>query len=310
MSPLSSLQMTTPAPRRAHIRRIRGAASRRTAIRLCRRALVVMWSAPLLVQIFGGAVVIATTWLTINWMYQTIRKPTELFFPISSTLAKTPTETWRQYGTLFNKHSTAVITPEFLAALAQVEGAGNPVARTYWRASLTWNPFAMYRPASSAVGMFQITDATFNEAKRYCVHNHAVVQDGPWHDRNSCWFNSLYTRVLPTHAIELTAALLDRGVADALGRRRTTATLRQKHNLAAVIHLCGAAAGRVYAARGFRLAVHQRCGDHDVSAYLTRVNALKGRFARLAAADKRSRLVATTSSARRIPPSSSTDSVT
>ena len=25
------------------------------------------------------------------------------------------------------------MTPELLAALAQVEGSGNPVARTYWR---------------------------------------------------------------------------------------------------------------------------------------------------------------------------------
>jgi len=38
-----------------------------------------------------------------------------------------------QYGPLFRRHSTVVITPELLAALAQVEGAGNPVARTYWR---------------------------------------------------------------------------------------------------------------------------------------------------------------------------------
>jgi len=34
---------------------------------------------------------------------------------------------------LFNEYSTATITPDLLAALAQVESAGNPVARTYWR---------------------------------------------------------------------------------------------------------------------------------------------------------------------------------
>ena len=130
---------------------------------------------------------------------------------------KTPQETWREYGSLFSRHSTAIITPEFLAALAQVEGSGNPVARTYWRARLTWNPLELYRPASSAVGMFQLTDGTFKQAKRYCVHDHRVVEDGPWHDMKSCWFNSLYTRVLPSHAIALTAAQLDRGVAGALG---------------------------------------------------------------------------------------------
>jgi len=133
--------------------------------------------------------------------------------------------------------------------------------------------------------MYQITDATFRVAKRYCIHDHVVVADGPWHDGRSCWFNSLYTRVVPSHAIELTAALLDRDVASVVGRQRiAAATLRQKQNLAAVIHLCGAGAGDAYAARGFRLTARQRCGDHDVSDYLAQVNAMKRQFARLAAA--------------------------
>ena len=250
-----------------------------------------MLSAPLAVQLSAGVVVIVAVWLTINWMYQTIRKPTELFFPISGTLVKMPAETWRQYGSLFEKHSTAVISPELLAALAQVEGGGNPVARTYWRAQPTWNPLEVYRPASSAVGMFQMTDGTFQEAKRYCIHDHKVVKDGPWHDTKSCWFNSLYTRVLPSHAIELAAVQLDRGVAAAIGQRHRTATLQQKHNLAAVIHLCGATAGRAYAARGFKLTPRQRCGDHDVALYLARVNGMKRQFARLAAGENVPRLV-------------------
>jgi len=90
---------------------------------------------------------------------------------------------------------------------------------------------------------------------------------------------------VPSHAVELTAALLDRGVADTVGHQRSaTATLQQKQDLAAVIHLCGAGPGDDYARRGFRLTVGQRCGDHDVSGYLARVNALKRLFLRLAAA--------------------------
>ena len=181
------------------------------------------------------------------------------------SLNKSPVETWRHYESLFREHATAVITPEFLAALAQVEGGGNPVARTYWRWELTWNPLGLYQPASTAVGMYQITDGTFDEATHYCIHDHKVVQDGPWHDLKSCWFNSLYTRVLPSHAIELTAAWLDRGVTQAIGPRRIgKVTLQRKQDLAAVIHLCGAGAGRLYAARGFRLTPRQRCGDHYV----------------------------------------------
>ena len=193
------------------------------------------------------------------------------------------TDTWRQYGPLFREHSTATITPELLAALAQVEGAGNPVARTYWRWRLTWNPLELYQPASSAVGMYQITDATFREARRFCIHAHVVVEDGPWHDVHSCWFNGLYTRIVPSHAVELTAALLDRGVAQALERQHiATATLEQKQDLAAVIHLCGAGPGDAYARRRFRLTPGQHCGDHDVSRYLAHVDAMKAYFARLA----------------------------
>jgi Transglycosylase SLT domain len=242
-------------------------------------------AAPLAIRIVVGAVAVLAVWAAVNWMYQVIRKPAELFFPVSSALAKAPAETWRQYGALFRGHSTAVITPELLAALAQVEGAGNPVARTYWRWRLTWNPFELYQPASSAVGMYQITNATFREAKRYCIREHAVVEDGPWHDLRSCWLNSLYTRVVPSHAVELTAALLDRSVANTMKRERIArVTLQQKQDLAAVIHLCGAGPGDTYARRGFRLTAGQRCGDHDVGSYLARVNAMKRQFVRLAAA--------------------------
>ena len=250
-----------------------------------RRALRALRAAPLTVRLVVGAVVVLAVWSAANWVYQVIRKPTELFFPVSGVLSKTPSETWRQYESLFRQHSTAVITPDLLAALAEVEGAGNPVARTYWRWHVTRNPFELYRPASSAVGMYQITDATFREAKRYCIHDHAVVEYGPWHDLRSCWFNSLYTRVVPSHAIELTSALLDRRVASTLERQRiATATLQQKQDLAAVIHLCGAGAGDAYAKRGFRLTAGQQCGDHDVRGYLARVNAMKRVFARIAAA--------------------------
>jgi hypothetical protein len=62
------------------------------------------------------------------------------------------------------------------------------------------------------------------------------------------------------------------------------ATLEQKQDLAALIHLCGAGAGEAYAHRGFRLTPGQRCGDHDVRIYLARINSLKRQFARMAAA--------------------------
>jgi hypothetical protein len=234
-----------------------------------------------------GTMLVVAVWAGVNWMVQVARKPTEVFFPVSGSLVKTPAQTWRQYRPLFTTHSTAVITPELLAALAQVEASGNPMARTYWRWRLGWNPFQLYRPASSAVGMFQITDGTFAEARRYCIHDHVVVEGGAWDDPRSCWFNALYTRVIPAHAVEMTAAVLDRAVARTLGRNRvTTASLQQRQNLAAIIHLCGREAGNAYAGRDFQLGRGQRCGDHDVRRYLTEVNAMKLQFARLAARDR------------------------
>jgi hypothetical protein len=173
--------------------------------------------------------------------------------------------------------------PDFLAALAQVEGLGNPVARTYWRWSPTAKPFEVYRPASSAVGMYQITDGTFEEARRYCIRDHVVVEDGPWHDLQSCWFNGFDTRVVPTHAVELASAYLDRRVAQILQRRRIeTATLRQQQNLAAVVHLCSATAAERYAKQGFRSTSSQHCGDHDIGRYLARIAAMRDVFACLA----------------------------
>jgi hypothetical protein len=236
------------------------------------------------VRIFVGTALFVTVLATVNWVVQVARKPTELLFPLSGSLAKTPTQTWRQYGSLFDRHSTAVIKPELLAALAQVEGSGNPMARTYWKWRFSSDLFEIYRPASSAVGMFQITDGTFAQASRYCIHDHVVVEEGPWHDPRSCWFNELYTRVVPGHAVELTAALLDRTVVDTLTRNRISkASLQQRQDLAAVIHLCGAGAGNSYAKRGFRLRQGERCGDHNVRRYLTQVNSLKRQFARLTA---------------------------
>ena len=241
------------------------------------RALATVLAAPLAVRLVIITALVVAAWSAINWVYQVTRKPTELFFPLDGVMAKTPAQTWRQYGHLFREHSTVVMTPDLLAALAQVEASGDPVARTYWRWQLTWNPLAVYQPASSAVGMFQLTDGTFAEARRYCIQDHVVAED-------ACWFRSLYTRVIPSHAVELTAALLDRTVETTLARRRITrATLRQKQDLAAVIHLCGAGAGDGYARRGLRFAPGQRCGDHDAGAYLAKVQATQRQFARLAA---------------------------
>jgi hypothetical protein len=230
--------------------------------------------------LLGGAVLLA-----LNGLYHVVRKPTELLAPLSPALVKTPRATWAAYGDLFETHSTRIVAPELLAALAQAEGDGNPLARTYWRWRWSLNPLEIYRPASSAVGMFQITDGTFAAARRYCVHDHEVVRDGAWHEVRACWFNGLYSRLLPSHAIELTSAYLHQAVVDALaGPRGRRPTVRQQQALAALIHLCGPGRADAFARRGFRPAAGERCGDHDVGRYLARVERLAREFARLRSA--------------------------
>ena len=82
----------------------------------------------------------------------------------------------------------------------------------------------------------------------------------------------------------MTSALLDRSVERTMARQRVTAaTLQQKQDLAAIIHLCGGGPGDAYARRGFKLTPGQKCGDHDVHGYLAQINTMKRLFTRLAA---------------------------
>jgi hypothetical protein len=232
-------------------------------------------AAPSAVRIAFVVATILTAFALANLVYQVVRKPTELLFFVGRALDKVPAETWRQYGPLFREYSTDTITPELLAALAQVESSGNPVARTYWRWRLTWNPFAVYKPASSAVGLYQMTDAAYAEATRYCIRRHAVVDTG-------CRFSSLHFRAVPSHAIELAAVYLDRNVAAVLARAPdATISPQQSQDLAAFIHLCGASGASVFVRRGFQVMAGERCGDHPVAAYLAKVTAMKRQFLRV-----------------------------
>jgi len=268
---------------------------RRRLLRWLRRATRRRWvrrlrRTPVAWRLLFGVLLVAGVALAINGVYQVARKPTELFFPVSGVLAKTPQETWREYGPAFRRYATPAIAPELLAALAQVEGSGNPLVRTYWRWSWEPRPFDLYRPASSAVGMYQITDGTFAEARHYCIHHHALIHDGPWNDWHSCWFNGLYLRVVPRDAIELTAAYLDLKVNAILANdRRHAASALQRQHLAAVVHLCGAGGAAAYAQRGFRFADGERCGAHDPREYLRRVDAMREVFTRLAGAEEEAR---------------------
>ena len=233
--------------------------------------------APLIVRIAGRVAILLAVAALVNLVYHVIHKPTELFAFIGHRLDKEPAETWRQYGPLFREYSTSTIPPELLAALAQVESSGNPVDRTYWRWRWSFNPFAIYQPASSAVGLYQMIDGAFAEAARSCIRDHAVVDDG-------CGFASFYIRAIPSHSIELASVYLDRHVAEVLARAdNAKPSASEKQDLAAFIHLCGAGPATAFARRHFQMMAGERCGDHLVAAYVAHVNALKREFLHLAA---------------------------
>ena len=180
----SSRRARVPS-RREHIRRETRSLQRRCweCVRSVGRKLA---AAPLSIRIIAIVATVAGRLFRGEFPLSCRAQALRDVFPVSAALNKTPIETWRQYAPLFREYSTATITPELLAALAQVESTGNPLANTYWRWRLTWDPFAIYQPASSSVGMYQMTDAAFAETRLYCIRGHTVIESG-------CWWNGLYT---------------------------------------------------------------------------------------------------------------------
>jgi hypothetical protein len=260
-----------PTKRKSFVRRLRNL---RRGARWARRKFA---RAPRAIRIVAIVAILLAVFALTNLVYHVVRKPTELFFFVGNALDKEPAETWRQYGPLFRAYSTSTITPELLAALVQVESSGNPLDRTYWRWRWSLNPFAIYQPASSAVGLTQMTDGAFAEAAPFCIRDHAATDTG-------CGFSGLYVRAIPSHAIELASIYLDRNVADVLARvGDAKPSPQQKQDLAAFIHLCGGGPATAFARRKFQMVADERCGDHLVAGYVARVNAMKRQFARLAA---------------------------
>ncbi|HEU5322652.1 MAG TPA: lytic transglycosylase domain-containing protein, partial [Methylomirabilota bacterium] len=66
-----------------------------------RRRLAALLAVPLAVRLVVGAVLVLAVWLALNWLYQVVRKPTELYAAVGGGVAKTPRETWGRYGGLF-----------------------------------------------------------------------------------------------------------------------------------------------------------------------------------------------------------------
>ena len=198
--------------------------------------------------------------LADNLVYHVARKPTSCSF-VGGALDKEPIETLRRYEPLFRTYSTSTITPELLAAFAQVEA---PAIR--WRAPTGADdspaiPFAVYSPLERS-GHVPDDRCSLRRGgtllypgercRKYRLRVH--------------W--PLYPRV-PSHAIELPAVYLDRNVAAVLAARQRSGKPATEQYLAAFIHLCGAGPLSLRDRR-FQMMAGERCGDHLVAAYLAR----------------------------------------
>lgn len=229
-----------------------------------------------MVMFLGYMVTLAVICVSINFIYQIVRKPTEIVGLLGEGLKKSPSETWRNYGEDFKAKATDIMTADLLAALAQAESSGNPVVRTYWK----WN-FSrldrLYAPASSSVGMFQITEGTFDEAKQYCLVDRVPVRQTEGDLR--CYGSLYYSRLVPSHAIEMTSARLHYLVDQVLNDHKIkNATVKQKQDLAVVIHLCGLQKGKQLARAGMHASRIGLCGDHSPVSYLNRVASYQRKF--------------------------------
>jgi hypothetical protein len=231
-------------------------------------------------------IIVIPGFFATNWCYHAVSKPAEIVGLFDGHFYKNPAATWDAHGDLFSDHSTPIMTPEFLAALAQAETQGNAIARTYWEWNFSTNPFEIYRPASSATGLYQITNGTYELTKNFCIHNGRVVKDGPWHELDTCWFNFFYSRLVPSHAIEMTSAYLHWSITriiEKYGLRN--APIEKKQDLATIAHLCGPQRADAVARRGLRLARGESCGSHGLQGYLNKVRNLTRVFAKIRTKD-------------------------
>ena len=69
-------------------------------------------AAPTALRIVVIVTAIVVVFSATNLVYHVVRKPTELFSPVSDAFNKSPAETWRHYAPLFREYSTTSISPE------------------------------------------------------------------------------------------------------------------------------------------------------------------------------------------------------
>lgn len=212
--------------------------------------------------------------VTTNFLWQIYQKPAEVVALLGWSENKSHSETWSTYSDFFEQYSTRIITPHFLAALAQIESGGNPLATPQWKFRLTDRLSKIFSPQSSSVGLYQFTSGTFEKAKQYCIRNGEA-------QKANCWLNTVYARIFPSHSIEVASAYLDTEVRRLMKKHKKRLNKNMAQNLAGVIHLCGSHKAEIYFKSGFDVRSLGKCGSHNPRTYLKRLRQSRRAFKRL-----------------------------
>lgn len=213
---------------------------------------------------------------------QLIQKPAQALSLISSYFYKTPYETWVSYQSYFHKYQTLTTSPYVLAAIAQVESSGNPLATPKWEWNFKNSWHSLYAPVSSSVGLYQFTTPTFKRAGKFCVHKGEVYKDIESHQIfHPCWWSKFSTRVSASSSIRAASAYLHKEVSElqsAYSKKKLS--LKSRARLAMVVHLCGKYKASLLLKKS-SLASLGYCGSHRVSYYIKKAERLVKKFKNL-----------------------------
>lgn len=201
-------------------------------------------------------------------------KPSIILLPVSNSFNKLPNETWDTYKDYFNEYSSKTISPFLIAAIVQHESAGNPLAQTYWKWNWDVNPFKWFAPASSSLGLMQMTSGTWEDAKKFCTLGGEVIRE---EGKKSCW-NFLASRLFPASNIRLASIRYHyylKKWKESLGVDNLSSKLSRR--FISVMHLCGVEKAFKWADKP-HLLKKRRCGGHSVREYLRSIARLERKF--------------------------------
>lgn len=201
----------------------------------------------------------------INLTFHIYQNPIHIFSFGAKPFYKTAIETWRSYGETFQRHGDSRVTPELLAAIAQVESNGNPLAAPPWRLSFSTDLTQIYAPASSAFGIMQITKGTFETMQKIAREEGKPAP--------------ILTRLRSEDSILLSALHLRRSIQEIIGERGWDKLDRRRATqLASIIHLCGPEVGRRFVKINYRTERLSRCGSHWPEVYSNKVWEMRQQF--------------------------------